>query len=82
VTLSGLPSSFIDGQPGTSLPGNTAVHVHAAMSAEEVAQAVANAIGRATTGYSEQIVAAGGSQIFRRGQFLDQRWNSDHVVRV
>ena len=63
VTGSGLPASFVDGRPGTSVSGNTAVRVHAGMSAEQVAESIANALGRATGGYSEQIVATVGSQI-------------------
>ncbi|MFV1965863.1 MAG: hypothetical protein ACC628_10600, partial [Pirellulaceae bacterium] len=63
VTQSGLPTSFVSGQPGTVDTDNTAISVDAGMSRAEVAQAVATAIGQSTAGYLQQIVAVGGANI-------------------
>ena len=62
VVQSGLPGSFIDGQPGVTA-GRTPVNVNSGMTSTDVAQATARAIGQAVAGYTEQIVAVSGADI-------------------
>lgn len=63
VTTSGLTNSFLDGRPGVTLSGRTPIHIDSAMTRSEVAEAVADGLGRSTAGYVKQIVAGAGSVI-------------------
>ncbi|MGE0758627.1 MAG: GEVED domain-containing protein [Pirellulaceae bacterium] len=63
VTFTGLPNSFLEGRPGVTQPGRTPIQVDASFSRDEVATSVAQAIGRATGGYAQQIVVSGGADI-------------------
>ncbi|MDA1052306.1 MAG: DVUA0089 family protein [Planctomycetota bacterium] len=62
IVQSGLPFSFINGQPGVA-PGRTAVKVNSGMTSTEVAQVTARAIGQSISGYTQQIVAVSGGDI-------------------
>lgn len=63
ISQTGLPTTFVSGRPGTTSPDRTAVPVTAGMSAEEVARAAADAIGRAVADYDEQIRGTVGAAI-------------------
>jgi hypothetical protein len=63
ITSVGLPGSFVSGRAGTTSPDSTAVLVSSSMERREVAEVVADAIGRSLADYDEQIVGAVGALI-------------------